>query len=180
MTRDDHTDPLLVAAGTDGNERFGELLKHYRIGAGLTPQELADKAHVHVSFVRGIERGAQAPSAATAETLLACLTMPYSSDASDGSDLVIRDSEAGKDVSFVFKAKMKGQNRRPDRDQISYETVPWPWPRSNETCVQEADLSRDARLGRAIRMLMNADEETLAALEYLLSNPPRVPAEPDA
>jgi transcriptional regulator with XRE-family HTH domain len=65
--------PLQIAAGTPGNHRFGAVLKSLRERSGLSPQQLAEQAGVHVSFVRGIERGAQAPSVATARPLLACL-----------------------------------------------------------------------------------------------------------
>ena len=76
LVKDESADcegPLLVAAGTPGNHRFGILVKDLRERSSLSPQELAERADVHVSFVRGIERGAQAPSVATARTLLACV-----------------------------------------------------------------------------------------------------------
>jgi transcriptional regulator with XRE-family HTH domain len=110
----DYEGPLLVAAGTPGNRRFGALVKSLRERSGLSPQQLAEQAGVHVSFIRGIERGAQAPSVATAHPLLACMreqdriqwmySGPY--------DLLVRDAETGRDVAFEFKAKVKGQNRR--------------------------------------------------------------------
>jgi transcriptional regulator with XRE-family HTH domain len=110
----DYEGPLLVAAGTAGNRRFGALVKNLRERSGLSPQQLAEQAGVHVSFIRGIERGAQAPSVATAHPLLACVREqdriqwmhrgPY--------DLLVRDAEIGRDVAFEFKAKVKGQNRR--------------------------------------------------------------------
>lgn len=110
----DYEGPLLVAAGTPGNRRFGALVKDLRERSGLSPQQLAERAGVHVSFIRGIERGAQAPSVATAHPLLSCMREqdriqwmyrgPY--------DLIVRDTEAGCDVAFEFKATVKGQNRR--------------------------------------------------------------------
>ncbi|MFD1211106.1 helix-turn-helix domain-containing protein [Arthrobacter sp. GCM10027362] len=112
--------PWQVAAGTQGNHRFGALLKDMRKRSGLSPQQLADQADVHVSFVRGIERGAQAPSVATARPLLACMkeqeriqwmdTGPY--------DLLIRDLQSEREVAFEFKAKVKGQNRRTEVDPL--------------------------------------------------------------
>ncbi|WP_161557936.1 helix-turn-helix domain-containing protein [Micromonospora sicca] len=115
----DYEGPLQVSAGTPGNRRFGALLKSMRERSGLSPQELATRADVHVSFVRGIERGAQAPSVATARPLLACLTEQHRIQWRDSGpyDLLIYDSEAERDVAFDFKAKMKGQNRRTDVDR---------------------------------------------------------------
>lgn len=114
----DYEGPLLVAAATPGNRRFGALVKNLRERSGLSPQQLAEQAGVHVSFVRGIERGAQAPSVATARPLLACMREqdriqwmyngPY--------DLLVRDAEFDSDVAFEFKAKVKGQNRRTNAD----------------------------------------------------------------
>lgn len=110
--------PLLVAAGTPGNHRFGALLKNLRERSGLTPQQLADQADVHVSFVRGIERGAQAPSIATARPLLECVQGRDGIRWMDDGpfDLMIREPETGREVAFEFKAKVKGQNRRPHVD----------------------------------------------------------------
>lgn len=117
--RAEHEGPWRVAAGTPGNRRFGALLRAMRERSGLSPQELADRADVHVSFVRGIERGAQAPSVATARPLLACVTEQHRIQWRDSGpyDLLIYDSETERDVAFDFKAKMKGQNRRTDVDR---------------------------------------------------------------
>src|SRR3954470_22780045 len=112
----DHEGPLLVAAGTPGNHRFGILVKDLRERSSLSPQELAERADVHVSFVRGIERGAQAPSVATARTLLACVKEQHRIQWVDSGpfDLLVRDTGSGRNVAFEFKAKVKGQNRRTD------------------------------------------------------------------
>ena len=84
--------------------------------SGLSPQELAEQADVHVSFVRGIERGAQAPSVTTARPLLACMKEQDRIQWMDSGpyDLLVRDPDIGRDVAFEFKAKVKGQNRRTD------------------------------------------------------------------
>ncbi|BCY07277.1 helix-turn-helix domain-containing protein [Actinoplanes sp. L3-i22] len=110
----DYEGPLQVAAGTPGNHRFGAILKSLRERSGLSPQQLADQTGVHVSFVRGIERGAQAPSVATARPLLAYLGDQDRIRWLDGDpcDLLVRDPESGRDVAFTFQAKVKGQNRR--------------------------------------------------------------------
>lgn len=119
--------PLQVAAGTPGNHRFGALLKSLRERSGLSPQQLAEQAGVHVSFVRGIERGAQAPSVATARALLACLEGQDRIRWLDGGpyDLLIRDPETERDVTFEFTAKVKGQNRRAllDSAAVSFSLI---------------------------------------------------------
>lgn len=114
----DYDGPWQVAGGTPGNRRFGTLLKRLRERSGLTPQHLADHAGVHVSFVRGIERGAQAPSVATARPLLACVQEHDRIQWIDAGryDLVVRDPETERHVAFEFKAKVKGQHGRTEVD----------------------------------------------------------------
>lgn len=113
--------PWQVAAGTPGNHRFGAVIKDLRERSDLSPQQLAEQACVHVSFVRGIERGAQAPSVATARPLLACMKEQDRIQWMDSGpyDLLVRDPEIGRDVAFEFKAKVKGQNRRTDLPGIA-------------------------------------------------------------
>lgn len=41
----------------DGPARFGELVRQYRRGAGLTQREVADRAGISVRGLRGLERG---------------------------------------------------------------------------------------------------------------------------
>jgi transcriptional regulator with XRE-family HTH domain len=110
--------PWLVAAGTPGNVRFGSLFKQMREQSGLSPQVIADLADVHVSFVRGIERGAQAPSIAKARPLLAGLNAQDRVQWTDEGpyDLLLRDPESGHQVAFEFKARVKGQNKRTDSE----------------------------------------------------------------
>lgn len=110
----DYEGPLLVAAGTPGNRRFGALIRDLRERSGLSARELAEQAGVHVSFVRGIERGAQAPSVATAHPLLACMKEQDRIHwmHSGPHDLLVRDTETDRDIAFEFKARVKGQNRR--------------------------------------------------------------------
>lgn len=112
----DDDGPLHIAAGTPGNHRFGALLKTLRERSSLSPQQLADQAGVHVSFVRGIERGAQAPSMDTAGSLLACVREQdrIRWQATGPVDLLIRDPGTDLDTAFAFTAKVKGQNRRTD------------------------------------------------------------------
>jgi transcriptional regulator with XRE-family HTH domain len=187
----DYEGPLLVAAGTAGNRRFGALVKHLRERSSLSPQELAEQADVHVSFVRGIERGAQAPSVATAHRLLACMkgqrriqwmdSCPY--------DLLVSDPRTGRDVAFEFKAKVRGQNRRTDVGPIANAMLEVLVPATQqlldelgigqpvgETREPPADVvghagdapAHDAAFGRVVRLLAVAEEETLARVERLL------------
>jgi transcriptional regulator with XRE-family HTH domain len=188
--------PWQVAAGTPGNQRFGALLKNLRERSGLTPQQLADQADVHVSFVRGIERGAQAPSVAKAGPLLACLKEQHRIRwVEDGPfDLVIRDPKLGRDVAFEFKAKVKGQNRRTDVDDavsswaeriqgiegvlrtFMAAVAGAPLETRAEALLRaeakEEDAAHapvdEAKFGRIVRMLAAADDEMLDIVEWLL------------
>jgi transcriptional regulator with XRE-family HTH domain len=193
----DYEGPLLVAAGTPGNRRFGALVKNLRERSSLSPQELAEQADVHVSFVRGIERGAQAPSMATAHPLLACMKEQHRIHWIDSGpyDLLVRDSGTGRDVAFEFKAKVKGQNRRTDVGPIANAMLEVLVPAMQqlrdelgigqpvgETREPRAEVvghagdgqprwstpADDAALGSVIRLLASADEEMLARVESLL------------
>ncbi len=180
--------PLLVAAGTPGNRRFGALVKNLRERSGLSPQQLAEQAGVHVSFVRGIERGAQAPSVATAHPLLACFEEQDRIQWIDSGpyDLLVRDPEIGRDVAFEFKAKVKGQNRRTDVDSVVEGVTAFMEqfaaliareagdPRADvvghvgDGQLRWSALADEAAFGRVVRLLTAADEEMLARVESLL------------
>ncbi len=55
---------------------FGELLRHYRIAAGLTQEELAERASVSTRGISDLERGARGlPRADTLELLLQALDL---------------------------------------------------------------------------------------------------------
>lgn len=186
----DYEGPWPVAAGTPGNRRFGALLKYLREHSGLSPQQLAEQADVHVSFVRGIERGAQAPSVATARPLLACMKEQHRIQWMDSGpyDLLVRDPETGRDVAFEFKAKVKGQNRRTDGDPAVraaaalIELMPQMASLIAKTGEPRADVVRhagdgqppwsapadDAAFGRVVRLLATTDEESLGRVERLL------------
>ena len=42
--------------------RFAELLRSHREGAGLSQEELADRAGLHRTFISQVERGLKSPS----------------------------------------------------------------------------------------------------------------------
>jgi transcriptional regulator with XRE-family HTH domain len=113
--------PLLIEAGSVGNKLFGFLLGIYRESSGLQPKDLADKAGVHASFVRGIERGAQAPSLETAINLLKPIKnqkwIHWMNDGED-CDLVMMDPTTKKEVAFIFKAAKRGQHSRNSKSEI--------------------------------------------------------------
>lgn len=169
----------LVAAGTPGNQRFGRLLKNMRIRSGLTPEQLANEAEVHVSFVRGIERGAQAPSLVKARALLSCMAEQDLIEwMGDGPfDLRILDPEEGP-TAFQFKAEMQGQNRRkPPLDLTGMKAGLLLYAERSDQVMDElrggrtsdaALVSTDERVGRIVRMLPSADVQTLCIIEKLL------------
>ena len=175
--------PRLVAAGTLGNQRFGRLLKNMRMRSGLTPEQLANQAEVHVSFVRGIERGAQAPSLVKARALLGCMDEQDLIEwVEDGPpDLRILDPEEGP-TAFQFKAEMQGQNRRKLAGieaglLLLAERGGRLMDEPQEGQANEAaSVSADERVGRIVRMLPGADVQTLAIIEQLLQaeRPPQV------
>lgn len=111
--------PYVVEARSKGNFIFGSILKQLRLENGMTPEQLAGRVGISTPFVNGIERGAQAPSMETAKKLLSIITNeryqivwvdngPY--------DLMVRDLINDQEWQFVFKAEVRGQNRRPDRE----------------------------------------------------------------
>lgn len=57
-------------------EQFGERIRALRKEAGLSQEELAAKADISVDFVSLIERGINAPSFETLETLARALNLP--------------------------------------------------------------------------------------------------------
>ncbi|MEX1106937.1 MAG: helix-turn-helix transcriptional regulator [Ilumatobacteraceae bacterium] len=192
--------PLLVAGGTLGNRRFGSLVKTLRERRGLSVQELAEQVGVHASFVRGIERGAQAPSLATAHPLLASIKGQHRIQWMDDGpyDLLVSDPGTGRDVAFEFKAKVKGQNRRAEvgldgakaglkllaavtqqlRRELGIRNPDGEIRESQEDVVRHAGegqprwstIADDAAFGRVVRLLASADEETLTLVESLLRN----------
>lgn len=103
----------LVRAGSEGSRIFGAMVKEMRLTTDFTAGELAEKVGVHVSFIHGIERGAQAPSMQTARAILDVLPDSYSYTwlVTRLCDLVISDPEQGN-IGFKFQAEVQGQNRR--------------------------------------------------------------------
>ena len=192
--------PLLVAGGTPGNRRFGALVKSLRERTGLSAQELAEQVGVHASFVRGIERGAQAPSIAIAHPLLASIKGQHRIQWMDDGpyDLLVSDPGTGRDVAFQFKAKVKGQNRRAEfgldgakaglellaaatqklRSELGIGQPAGETRELQEDGVKRASEGQprwfttadDAAFGRVVRLLASADEETLTRVESLLRN----------
>jgi transcriptional regulator with XRE-family HTH domain len=59
----------------DANETFGELLRHYRVVAGLTHEVLAERAAMSVYGIQKLERGATHPYRRTAQRLAAALDL---------------------------------------------------------------------------------------------------------
>lgn len=60
-----------------------------------------------MSFVRGIGRGAQAPSGATARPMLACMKEQDRIQWMDNGpyDLLVRDPKIGRDVAFSSRRR---------------------------------------------------------------------------
>jgi transcriptional regulator with XRE-family HTH domain len=61
-------DPYLLA--------FGTHLRSLRKKAGLTQEEIADRAGIHVTYLSGVERGLRNPSIRNVRRLAQALGMP--------------------------------------------------------------------------------------------------------
>jgi transcriptional regulator with XRE-family HTH domain len=165
-----------VTTGSEGNKVFGDLLRDLRLKSGLSAKELAEQAGVHPTFVRAVERGAQAPSLDSAQELLSRLhvvdewVLTEYQPTPDGRrlDLVVKDLRIGRGVAFEFKAKVRGQN--------SQRFEPWRQPFDSPTEMLDALHPRlepaaepdPALLARVMRLLGRADDEALLAVEEVL------------
>lgn len=132
-----------VSSGNEGNRVFGDLLKRMRLGAKLTAIDLAEKADVHASFINGIERGVQAPSMTKATELFMSLGVRTWSV---NHALVVETGE-NESVGFIFKATIRGQNRRPEHEKLPevplYQlSSPNPTGREIQVLREEQGMSR--------------------------------------
>ena len=60
-------------------EDFGKHIRFVRLGRGLTQEELAHRAGVHVTYLSGIERGRRNPSLKNIRLLAMALEVTVSS-----------------------------------------------------------------------------------------------------
>ncbi|CAM3578633.1 helix-turn-helix transcriptional regulator [Nocardioides marinus] len=175
--RRDYIDgPWLVKSGSEGNRVLGDLLRDLRLKSGLTARELAEMADVHPTFVRAVERGAQAPSLDSALTLLAHLRAADGSYATEYSatadgrrlDLVVKDPRVGRGAAFEFKAKVRGQNTQ----RVLVRQQPFASPQEAAEALHprlESAPEPDPRtLARVVHLLAKADDEALLAVEEVL------------
>jgi predicted ATPase/DNA-binding XRE family transcriptional regulator len=67
-----------VSSGADAAEQrpFGALLREHRLAAGLTQEELAERAGLSARSVQGLERGASRPFPDTVRRLTGALALP--------------------------------------------------------------------------------------------------------
>ncbi len=68
MSRQSVMDPFLSA--------FGNHLRSLRKEAGLSQEEVADRAGIHVTYLSGVERGLRNPSVRNVRRLAQALGMP--------------------------------------------------------------------------------------------------------
>src|SRR6185312_7435279 len=72
----DHNRRSPATMTTSTEIRFGELLRHHRIAAGLTQDELAERASLSTRGISDLERGARGlPRKDTLEVLLQALDL---------------------------------------------------------------------------------------------------------
>lgn len=60
-------------------ELFGGLVRRLRESAGISQEELADRAGVHRTYIGGIERGERNPTLLTIYKIAAALNVPPAS-----------------------------------------------------------------------------------------------------
>ena len=65
-----------AGTGSHRHTSFGELLARYRESAGLTQEELAERAELSVRGLRYLERGLRRPYKDTVERLVQALALP--------------------------------------------------------------------------------------------------------
>lgn len=59
----------------DIRARFGKKVRAMRAAAGLSQDELADRADIHRTFMSGIERGKRAPTIVVVEKIAIALNV---------------------------------------------------------------------------------------------------------
>ena len=89
---------------------FGDLLRGYRKAAGLTPQELAERASLSVQGVQKVERGTSHPYRDTAQRLIAALALAPEDQARLGA--------------AVLPVHRRGSNRRAASDSVAPHNLP--------------------------------------------------------
>src|SRR5688500_9875350 len=87
----------------DAGERFGDGLRRRRLAAGLSQEELAERAGLSVRGISDLERGARrTPHRATVRLLAGALDLSQA----EARDLerAVRPAESGPDAGSAFRA----------------------------------------------------------------------------
>ena len=74
---------------------FGQHVRHLRASLGVTQEEVAHRAGVHVTYLSGIERGVRNPSLKNIRALAKALRCPTSSLFAFEADLPDATEEEG-------------------------------------------------------------------------------------
>lgn len=125
---------LLVEREEIGGKEFGRVVKHFREKLHMTRAEFAEAAGIHVSFVNGIERGAQTPSKETAILMFNVLwcANEFGPEVTwvDHSELnpdelfdLLVQIPGGKNFAFLFTSEVQGQNKRSIPEQSNKRPV---------------------------------------------------------
>lgn len=85
-----------VADGATPGTRFGERLRALRVAASMTQADLAERAHLDVSYVSQLERGLRDPSLSSIEAVTGALGVSLAQffDGSSGEALDVTDVQA--------------------------------------------------------------------------------------
>jgi transcriptional regulator with XRE-family HTH domain len=71
---------------------LGEAVRLSRVDAGLSQEQLADAAHVHITLLGGLERGVGNPNYATLVRIAAALTLTPGALATRADDVLKKQS----------------------------------------------------------------------------------------
>ncbi|MFK4246154.1 hypothetical protein ACI2KV_25075 [Micromonospora chokoriensis] len=123
-----------------------------------------------MSFVRGIERGAQAPSMDTAASLLARVREQarIQWQATGPVDLLIRDPGTDRDTAFAFTAKVKGQSRRtdggPEMAALRFATTMHQMGPQMAAALADPDIGPHASAARLVTTMQELGPQMFAML----------------
>lgn len=137
---------MKVGPGQADNVRFGILLRRLRDAAKFTRAEACSAVGISNEFLRLIEKGKRTPAAGTARIMLQEYGVPF--DVRSTNNKYVIETQ-GYLVEFT------------SRIQESRST-------STEELRKVIDISRNERLGRIVRHLITADDDTLDMIYGML------------
>ncbi len=109
---------------------FAELLKEYRIGAGLTQEALAERAEISTRGIQALEQGQSQPQRETARRLAAAFGLPSDEEAHflDAATSTPRRPTGGSDPFDALLRRYRGaadltQEELAERARVSWRAI---------------------------------------------------------